>query len=111
MSQGEAAARWGVPVSTLGAIEQGVDRRYHSQTLARFDAMLGRSANDIYDQADGAADELSQLRDDLRQLTEEVRHLARPAVVGDELDALTVQLTADQRAKVIAFIRGMLAAD
>lgn len=104
MSQGEAAARWGVPVSTLGAIEQGVDRRYHSQTLARFDAMLGRSANAIYEQTDDPDDEIERLRaeidariDQLRvEMREEVRHLARPAGAGDELDALTVSLSAAQ---------------
>jgi hypothetical protein len=113
MSQGEAAARWGVPVSTLGALEQGVVRRYHSQTLARFDAMLGRSANAIYEQSDGEADELGTLRDSVRHLEEqvdEVRRLARRVEV-DELDALIVGLSAGQRARVADFIRGMLAAE
>src|SRR4029077_2963923 len=63
MSQGEAAAHWGVPGATLGAIEQGVVRRYHSQTLARFDKMLGRSAKDIYDQVDGEVVDLVELHD------------------------------------------------
>jgi hypothetical protein len=107
MSQGEAAARWGVPVSTLGALEQGVVRRYHSQTLARFDAMLGRSANAIYEQADDEVDEVVALRADLDQLTAEVRRLAQP-VRGDELDALVVRLNPAQRERVAAFIRGML---
>jgi hypothetical protein len=113
MSQGEAAARWGVPVSTLGALEQGVVRRYHSQTLARFDVMLGRSANAIMEQVDDADDEIGELRDGLRQVKEqlaEVQRLARPANV-DELDALIVGLSAAHRARVADFIRGMLAAE
>jgi len=111
MSQGEAAARWNVPVSTLGALEQGVVRRYHSQTLARFDAMLGRSAVAIYEQSDGEADDIGALRAELdsrlEQLSAEVRRLARP-VRGDELDALVMRLDPAQRERVAAFIRGML---
>jgi hypothetical protein len=115
MSQGEAAARWNVPVSTLGALEQGVMRRYHSQTLARFDAMLGRSAIAIYEQADDVEDELDALRADvdsrIGQLTEEIRRLAGTTGAGDELDALIVGLSAAHRARVADFIRGMLAAE
>ena len=114
MSQGEAASRWGVPVSTLGAIEQGVERRYHSQTLARFDAMLGRSANAIYEQGDDFENELDALRVEVRQLSDEmhdmVRRLTRPVNVGDELDALVVDLSPAERARVADFIRGMRAA-
>lgn len=118
MSQGEAAAKWHVPVSTLGALEQGVVRRYHSQTLARFDAMLGRSAVAIYETADLDADAVVALRSEvdakIRQLSAEVhgqvQQLARPATVGDEFDALSVRLTPAQRARVVDFMRGLLAA-
>lgn len=116
MSQGEAAARWNVPVSTLGALEQGVVRHYHSQTLARFDAMLGRSAVAIYESPDLDSDGVAALRDEfdskLRRLSVEVREvqrLARPATVGDAFDALSVRLTPDQRARVVDFMRGLLA--
>jgi len=111
MSQGEAAARWNVPVSTLGALEQGVVRRYHSQTLARFDAMLGRSANAIYEQADDTDDKLSELQDSVRQLAEQVDTISRtrPVTVGDEFDALAVRLDPAQRARVVDFMRGLLA--
>ena len=114
MSQGEAAARWGVPVSTLGALEQGVVRRYHSQTLARFDKMLGRSANAIYEQDDNEADRIEALRAEMdswrEQMSADMRRLAQPQQ-GDELDGLIVGLTDGERQKVVAFIRGMRAAD
>jgi len=113
MSQGEAAARWNVPVSTLGALEQGVVRRYHSQTLARFDAMLGRSANAIYEQTDDTDDKLSELQDSVRQLAEQVEVISRtrPVTVGDEFDALAVRLDPAQRARTVDFMRGLLAAE
>src|SRR4029453_13952284 len=58
LSQKAAANRWHVPYTTLCQIEQGKPRNYQPHTLARFDAMLGRSAWDLYSQTDEAGSDV-----------------------------------------------------
>jgi hypothetical protein len=66
LSQQAAAERWNVPLATMAALEQGVERDYQAQTLAQFDDMLGRSTLDLYERPDeqppmtGTPDELAR---------------------------------------------------
>lgn len=84
MSQKAAAASWDVPLSTLQAIEQGVERHYQPHTLAVFDGPLGTSAWDLYQQSDGVGwDEPAASVADVEELR---RHLTQ---LNDRLNALT----------------------
>lgn len=99
MSQKAAAHTWGVPLSTLSAIEQGIVRDYQSQTLAQFDAALGESAYEIYASPD------QPTIDDLAALTHRVEALeaAHHVVVPSALESLIAQLAGDEVDELVSF--------
>lgn len=114
MSQKAAAAHWNVPYSTLCALEQAKPRNYQPQTLAHFDAMLGRRAWNIYEGPDeagydvpaasvAALDELRARVDDLAaQLDALAAHSANP------LEAVAAELTAAEVDQLVAFAHFLL---
>lgn len=72
MSQKAAAAHWGVPLATLAALEQGVERDYQPHTLHQFDEALGRSTLDLYNGPDPGPE-----RDDVLARLEAMDQLLR----------------------------------
>lgn len=116
MSQKAAAAHFGVPYSTLCAIEQGQDRRYQSHTLHQFDAMIGRDADQLYRQPDvpgydvpaATADSVADLQRRVDELETTIQALlARPAPT--RLEALALELTDAELAEVVSFAHWVLA--
>jgi len=114
-SQKAAAAHWNVPYSTLCAIEQGKERNYQPQTLAHFDAMLGRSAWELYEQPDEAgydvpaasAASVEEVRTRLDELEAALQALrGQPP---NHLEAVTSELSPDELAEVVAFAHFVLA--
>jgi len=114
LSQKAAASRWGVPYSTLCALEQAKPRSYQPHTLAHFDAMLGRSAWDLYMEADevgwdvpaASVAALDELRTRVDDLAAELHDLAaRPP---NPLEALAAELTAAELDQVVAFAHFLL---
>jgi hypothetical protein len=114
LSQKAAATHWGVPYTTLCALEQGKPRNYQPHTLAHFDAMLGRSAWDLYDMSDEAGYDvpaasvaaLDELRARVDELADQLHELA--ARTPNPLEALAVELTAAELDEVIAFAHFLL---
>jgi hypothetical protein len=112
LSQRAAADRWGVPVATLAALEQGLDRNYQSQTLAQFDEMLGRSTLDLYLQSDDDSFTLLEIKREIDDLRDELHtHLRKAHGEGDELVTLASGLSAGKRQIVIDLIRSLANAD
>ena len=108
LSQKAAAARWGVPVATLGALEQGIARDYNSQTLAQFDEMLGRSTLDLYLQSDDDMYTLTEIKREIEDLREELHtHLRQMHGEGDELLMLVTALPDRDRQIVMNLIRSL----
>jgi hypothetical protein len=106
LSQKAAAAKWGVPVATLGALEQGIVRDYNSQTLAQFDEMLGRSTLDLYLQSDDDMYTLTEIKREIDDLREELHsHLRQFHGETDELIALASTLSDTKRQMLIDLIR------
>lgn len=109
LSQRAAATHFGVPYTTLCAIEQGQARNYQPHTLAHFDAMLGRSAWDLYDTPDEAGFDVpaasvaavDELRARVDALADELRALA--ARTTDPFAALAAELTSAELDQVVAF--------
>lgn len=109
LSQKRAAVHFNVPYTTLCALEQRKERTYHSQTLARFDAMLGQSTWELYDGPDevgidvpaASAAALDELREVVEQLSATVRRLADR--ISDPVEALTVEMTAAELDQLVAF--------
>jgi transcriptional regulator with XRE-family HTH domain len=119
MSQQAAAEAWGVALSTLGAIEQGVDRKYQPPTLAPFDAVLGRegAAWDLYNQPEEAGWDVpaaslvlvEDLRGRIEELEETVATLTeRLNQPPSPLDAARGQLSADEVSELVAYAHFML---
>lgn len=114
MSQKVAAERWGIPLATLGAIEQGVVRNYRPSTLAPLDDVLGRSTWDLYMEPDepetlASQDELDELRRRLDDLAAEVAAVTAMPAPGGELESLAQQLGDNERAEVVSFAHFVLA--
>lgn len=108
LSQKAAAARWGVPVATLGALEQGIVRDYNSQTLAQFDEMLGRSTLDLYLQSDDDMYTLTEIKREIDDLREELHgHMRQHHGEGDELVTLVSALQDRDRQIVLNLIRSL----
>ena len=108
LSQKAAAARWGVPVATLGALEQGIARDYNSQTLAQFDEMLGRSTLDLYMQSDDDNFTLSEIKREIEDLREEMHaHFREGHEPHDELVQLVSGLPDRDRQIVLNLIRSL----
>ena len=106
LSQKAAAARWGVPVATLGALEQGIVRDYNAQTLAQFDEMLGRSTLDLYLQSDDDSYSMLEIKREIDDLRDELHtHLRQMHGESDELVTLAATLPAGKRQMVIDLIR------
>lgn len=100
MTQQAAARTWRVPLSVLSALERGEVRAYRPQTLARFDAVLGRPAWELYvggvvmvdldeliTRQDTMAAELTAMRAALEALTP-VPHTRRYSHLLELLDEL-----------------------
>lgn len=112
LSQKAAATKWGVPVSTLGQLEQGITRSYNAQTLAQFDEMLGRSTLDLYLQSDDDMYTLSEIKREIEDLREEMHaHFRDGHEPHDELVLLARRLTPRQRQSVLDLIRSLSADD
>ena len=114
LSQKAAASRWGVPYSTLCALEQAKPRNYQPQTLAHFDAMLGRSALDLYEMEDETGIDipaasiaaLDELRARVDELAGQLHDLA--ARTPNPLEALAAELTAAELDQVVGFAHFLL---
>lgn len=125
MSQKAAAAAWGVGYTTLCAIEQGKDRNYQSQTLEPYDAVLGRSAWELYKntpdpeppdevraELDALRDELlGELRAEVAVLRADLIRVAEVAVPAQPvgLAGLLGEMDAAEQAAVAAFVHLILA--
>jgi hypothetical protein len=115
-SQKAAAAYWNVPYSTLCALEQAKVRNYQPQTLAHFDAMLGRSAWDLYEPPDEAGWDVpaasvasvEELRSRLDELETALRTLSAQQPVN-RLEALAAELTDAELTDVVSFAHFVLA--
>lgn len=115
LSQKRAAVHFGVPYSTLCALEQQTPRHYQSQTLAPFDAMIGQSTYDLmYNTPDepgldvpaASAAALEELRSRVEELTEMVRCIADHH--PDPIAALIAEMTAGQLDQLVAFAHFLL---
>lgn len=106
MPQKVAAKTWGVPLATMAALEQGIERNYQPHTLAQFDQVLGQSTLDLYLRPDG--EQMRTIEEKVTDLTSKVDALLaaeRPPPVEAELDALMIRLTPAQRELVLALVR------
>lgn len=108
LSQKAAADRWGVPVATLAALEQGLTRRYQSQTLAQFDEMLGRSTLDLYLQSDDDGYALIEIKREIDDLRDELHsHVRQFHGDSDEMAVLASGLSPRHRQMVLDLIRSL----
>lgn len=115
LSQRAAAARWEVPLATLAALEQGVDRKYNPQTLARFDRMLGISALDLYEQEDESDEDLAsrinELGEHIEMINRQLEELLtrEPAGMDESFVKLALRLTDYQRQLVTELMKALTA--
>jgi hypothetical protein len=113
LTQEAAAKAWGIPLSTLGAIEQSRERRdFGPTTLGHLDDVLGRSAWDLYkappevDSADtGLMSLLEELRRRLEALEERVDSATRPLTA---FEVLADSLAEHERAEAEAFMHWLI---